>query len=89
MQQNKMTLKMNRRVVFVPSKSISVASGAFGTDFVRSFYFNKLSNKRIVTFATNIFLTSVFIFSIIPKRIRKVMTTGNSKIFKSSDYIYE
>ena len=88
MQQNKMTLKMNRRVVFVPSKSISVASGAFGTDFVRSFYFNKLSNKRIVTFATNIFLTSVFIFCMVSKRMRKAIKRKNSKMFKNNGYIY-
>ena len=38
--------------------------------------------------ATNIFLTSVFIFSPTPKRMRKAMRTRNSKIFKSNDDIY-
>ena len=81
---DRMTLKMNRRVVFVPNKNISGTNRAFGIGFVRSFYFIRLSSKWMVTFATNIFLMFVFIFSIMPKRIRK----GNSKIFKSNFYIY-
>ena len=57
----------------MPSKSISVTNRAFGIAFVGSFYFIKLSSKPMVTFATNIFLISAFVFFITPKRMRKAM----------------
>ncbi len=43
---------------------------------------------KVEKFVTNIFLTSIFIFSMTPKTMRKTMMTGNSKIFKSNDSIY-
>ena len=43
---------------------------------------------KVEKFVTNIFVTSIFIFSMTPKTMRKAMRTGNSKIFKSNDSIY-
>ena len=47
----RITFQINRRVVFVPSKSISATNRAFGTVFVKSFYFIRLQSKLMVTFA--------------------------------------
>ena len=73
----KITFKMNIRVVFMPSKSVSAANR--GIVFVRSFYFIKFLSKWMAPFATNIFIFSITI---------KAMRTRNNKIFKDNFYIY-